>query len=208
MLPLTTDQARAFADHLAGLHRATIVAPTDPAAVGARAIIAALAHLSPALDQIAADLETHLERVSICIPTPGGSLILLSPSAVADPVRYAMTAAHECQHAAQREALGFGQVIIDYVASPELRARAEADAYSVGLYVAYLLTGVLPTVDAAVASLASDTYHLAPDEVDLGRGVLQSHVETIAQGLAPPLRVAVEALAWIQANEAIVGRAL
>ena len=100
MLVLTTDQARAFADHLASLHRATIVAPSDPAAVGARAIIAALAHLSPALDEIAADLETHLERVSVTIPTPTGSLILLSPSAVADPWLYAMTAAHECQHAA------------------------------------------------------------------------------------------------------------
>lgn len=197
MLPLTTDRARAFADHLAGLHRATIVAPTDPAAVGARAIIAALAHLSPALDQIAADLETHLERVSICIPTPGGSLILLSPSAVADPVRYAMTAAHECQHAAQREALGFGQVIIDYVASPELRARAEADAYSVGLWVGYLLTGILPLASDAMASLASSTYHLAPEEIELARGVVESHLESMASGLPPPLTVAVEAHAWL-----------
>ena len=197
MLPLTTDQARAFADHLASLHRATIVAPTDPAAVGARAIIAALAHLSPALDQIASDLETHLERVSICIPTPGGSLILLSPSAVADPVRYAMTAAHECQHAAQREALGFGQVIIDYVASPELRARAEADAYSVGLWVGYLLTGILPLASDAMASLASSTYHLAPEEIELARGVVESHLESMASGLPPPLTVAVEAHAWL-----------
>ena len=197
MLVLTSESARAFADHLASLHRATIVAPTDPAAVGARAIVSALAHLSPALDEIAADLETHLERVSVTIPTPGGSLILLSPSAVADPTRYAMTAAHECQHAAQREALGFGQVIIDYIGSPELRARAEADAYSVGLYVGFLLTGILPLASEAMASLASATYHLAPDDIELARGVVESHLESMAAGLPPPIAVAVEAHAWL-----------
>ena len=197
MLALTTESARAFADHLAGLHRATIVAPTDAAAVGARAILSALAHLSPALDEIAADLETHLERVSVTIPTPTGSLILLSPSAVADPALFAMTAAHECQHAAQREALGWGQVVIDYVGSPELRARAEADAYSVGLYVGYLLTGILPLASEAMGSLASATYHLAPEDIELARGVVESHLETMAAGLPPPIAVAVEAHAWL-----------
>ena len=197
MLVLTTESARAFADHLASLHRATIVAPSDPAAVGARAIVSTLAHLSPALDEIAADLETHLESVSVTIPTPMGSLILLSPSAVADPTRYAMTAAHECQHAAQREALGWGQVVIDYVGSPELRARAEADAYSVGLYVGYLLTGILPLASEAMASLATATYHLAPEDIELARGVVESHLETMAAGLPPPITVAVEAHAWL-----------
>ena len=197
MLTLTAENARAFADHLAGLHRATIVAPSDPAAVGARAILSALAHLSPALDEIASDLETHLERVSITIPTPTGSLILLSPSAVSNPALYAMTAAHECQHAAQREALGWGQVVIDYIGSPELRARAEADAYSVGLYVGYLLTGILPLASEAMTSLASVTYHLAPDDIELARGVVESHLESMAAGLPPPIAVAVEAHAWL-----------
>jgi hypothetical protein len=197
VLPLTTDQARAFADHLASLHRATIVAPSDPAAVGARAILAALAHFAPALDELAADLETHLERVSVTIPTPGGSLILLSPSAVSDPMRFAMTAAHECQHAAQREALGFGQVVIDYIGSPELRARAEADAYACGLYVGFLLTGILPLASEAMDSLASSTYHIAPEDIELARGVVESHLETMAAGLPPPIAVAVEAHAWL-----------
>ena len=197
MLVLTTEHARAFADHLASLHRATIVAPSDPAAVGARAIVSALAHLSPVLDSLAADLETHLESVSVTIPTPYGSLILLSPSAVADPTRYALTAAHECQHAAQREALGWGQVIIDYVGSPELRARAEADAYACGLYVGYLLTGILPLASEAMDSLASATYHLAPEDIELARGVVESHLESMAAGLPPPIAVAVEAHAWL-----------
>lgn len=197
MLVLTTEHARAFADHLASLHRATIVAPSDPAAVGARAIVSALAHLSPVLDSLAADLETHLESVSVTIPTPYGSLVLLSPSAVADPTRYAITAAHECQHAAQREALGWGQVIIDYVGSPELRARAEADAYACGLYVGYLLTGILPLASEAMDSLASATYHLAPEDIELARGVVESHLESMAAGLPPPIAVAVEAHAWL-----------
>jgi hypothetical protein len=89
---------------------------------------------------------------------------------------------------------------IDYVASPELRARAEADAYAVGLFVGYLLTGMLPTLDGALASLSSDTYHLAADEVALGRGVLESHLTTMASGLCPPLTIAVDVLAWLRAT--------
>jgi len=207
---LTLTQAHALGAHLAGLHRTTIVEPDDAPARVARAILSALGRGVPALASLVADLEVRASRVSVALPTPGGSLVILSPAAVADPLRYAVTVAHELAHAEQRDAAGAVQVAADYLAAPELRARAEADAYAVGLWVAYLLTGVLPTVDAAVQALSSDTYHLAPDEVDLGRGVLLSHVETIAQGLAPPLRVAVEVLAWLRANapEAIVGRAL
>jgi len=207
---LSMPQAHALGAHLAGLHRTTIVEPDDAPARVARAILSALGHGVPALASLVADLEVRASRVSVTLPTPGGSLVILSPAAVADALRYAVTVAHELVHAEQRDAAGAVQVAADYLASPELRARAEADAYAVGLWVAYLLTGVLPSTDDAVRSLSSDTYHLAPDEVELGRGVLQSHVETIAQGLAPPLRVAVEALAWLRANApaSIVGRAL
>jgi hypothetical protein len=207
---LSMPQAHALGAHLAGLHRTTIVEPDDAPARVARAILSALGHGVPALASLVAGLEVRASRVSLTLPTPGGSLVILSPAAVVDPLRYAVTVAHELVHAEQRDAAGAVQVAADYLAAPELRARAEADAYAVGLFVAYLLTGVLPAIDDAVASLSSDTYHLAPDEVELGRGVLLSHVETIAQGLAPPLRVAVEALAWLRANApaSIVGRAL
>mgnify|MGYP000349548124 FL=1 len=69
-----------------------------------------------------------------------------------------------------------------------------------GLWVEYLLTGSFPTTDDAVRSLSSDTYHLAAEEVELGRGVLESHLATMAAGLPPPLPVAVEALAWLRAH--------
>jgi len=197
---LTMTQARALGAHLAGLHRTTIVEPGDAPAVAARAMLAALARAVPTLADLAAALELRANHISVTVPTPAGSLVILSPAAVADPLGYASTTAHEVTHAKQRDDAGFAQVAIDYVASPELRARAEADAYAVGLWVEYLLTGSMPTADDAVRSLSSNTYHLAPDEVELGRGVLESHLATMAQGLPPPLPVAVEALAWLRAN--------
>ena len=207
---LTMPHAQALGAHLASLHRTTIVTPDDAPARAARAILGAVGRSLPALGSLADELMVRASRVSVTLPTPGGSLVILSPAAVSDPLRYAMTVAHEIVHATQRDEAGAVQVAVDYLAAPELRARAEADAYAVGLWVAYLLTGVLPTVDAAVASLSSDTYHLEPEHVELGRGVLLSHVETMAQGLPPPLSVAVEVLAWLQAHapEAIVGRVL
>jgi hypothetical protein len=43
-------------------------------------------------------------------------------------------------------------------------------------------------------------YHLAADEVALGRGVLESHLTTMAAGLCPPLTIAVDVLAWLRAE--------
>ena len=199
MLTITPAIARALSDHLAALHGAHVVTPDEAPAVAARAMLSALARAVPALAGLAAELEVRADRVSVTVPTPAGTVIVLSPAAVADPLRYAATVAHEMQHAVQLHGQAVAQSI-DYVASPELRARAEADAYAVGLFVGYLLTGMLPTLDGALASLSSDTYHLAPDEVALGRGVLESHLTTMAAGLCPPLTIAVDVLAWLRAE--------
>lgn len=199
MLTITPAIARALSDHLAALHGAHVVTPDEAPARAARALLSALARAVPALSDLVAELEVRADRVSVTAPTPAGPVIILSPSAVADPERYAATVAHEMQHAVQLHGQAVAQSI-DYVASPELRARAEADAYAVGLWVHYLLTGVLPTADDAIASLSSDTYHLAPDEVTLGGGVLASHLATMAQQLCPPLTVAAEVLLWLRAE--------
>ena len=197
---LTLPIAQALGAHLAAKHGAHVVTPDEAPARAARALLAALARVAPVLSDLAAELEVRANRVSVTVPTPAGPVIVLSPAAVADPLRYAATVAHEMQHAQQLDAGGAVRTSIDYVASPELRARAEADAYAVGLFVRHVLTGSLPRADDAVASLSSDTYHLAPDEVALGRGVLESHLTTMAAGLCPPLTIAVDVLAWLRAE--------
>ena len=64
----------------------------------------------------------------------------------------------------------------------------------------WFLTGVVPALDDALASIAGETYHLGADHVALARGVLESHRATMEAGLCPPLRVALEVLAWLRAN--------
>ena len=103
------------------------------------------------------------------------------------------------QHAAQLDAAGSIQGSIDYVASSELRARAEADAYAVGVYVSYLLSGIAPR-NEAIMSLASNLYHLAPEDVDLARGILSSHLATMKGGAVPPIQTALEAMTWLRLN--------
>lgn len=197
---ITLDVAQALGAHLATLHQTRVVTPDDAIAIGARAMLSALAQVSPVLTSVVDELELRASHVSVTIPTPAGTVIILSPAAVADPTRYAATVAHEHQHAVQLAAGGAVRTSIDYVASPELRARAEADAYAVGLFVAFLLSGTLPTADEALTSLSGGTYHLAPEEVELARGVLASHLATMGGGFCPPLTVAVEVLAWLRAE--------
>jgi len=198
MIPMTL--SRALGAHLAAKHRATVVSQDDGIGAAARAILDAAARMSPVADAIVAEITARTARISVTVPTPAGSLIVLSPAAVADPLRYAMTVAHEHQHAVQRNEAGAIQVAVDYLASPELRARAEADAYAVGLWTGYLLTGMLPSLDDALRSIAGETYHLDAEEVALARGVLESHLATMAEGYCPPLTVALDVLAWLRAE--------
>ncbi len=89
---LTLDVSEALGAHLASLHGAHVVTPDDAPAIAARAMLSALARAVPALAGLAAELEVRANRVSVTVPTPAGTVIVLSPAAVADPLRYAMTA--------------------------------------------------------------------------------------------------------------------
>ena len=197
---LTMTLSHTLVAHLAAKRGATVVSQADGIGAAVRALLDGAARISPVVDTIVDELLSRTARVSVTVPTPGDPLIVLSPAAVADPLRYAMTGAHEMQHAVQIHAGGRVRTSIDDVASPELRARAEADAYAVGLWVGYLLTGLLPTLDDALRSIAGETYHLADDEVALARGVLESHLATMAAGVCPPLTIALDVLTWLRAE--------
>ena len=196
MIPATLGSELSAA--LARIHLTHVVAPTDPAAVIARGLLSALTRVVPPPGgEILASIEASAERVSTTFPTPFGVVIVLSQGAVADPVEYAATIAHEHQHAAQIHARGGVGAAVDYLGSGELRARAEADAYAVGVAVRWMLTGQLPTLDQALAPEASGLYHLSAGDLELARGVLASHLETMHAGLLPPLSVAREVHAWL-----------
>lgn len=200
MNPIPMSLSHALVAHLAAKRGATVVGPDDAPARVARALLSAVGRGVPALSTLVAELEMRADRVSVTVPTPAGTVIVLSLAAVADPLRYAMTGAHEMQHDAQLDQGGAVRTSIDYVASPELRARAEADAYAVGLWVGYLLTGMLPSLDDALRSIAGETYHLEAEHVDLARGVLESHLATMAAGVCPPLTIALDVLTWLRAE--------
>ena len=95
----------------------------------------------------------------------GDVLRLLPPTRCGTPP----TVAHEMQHAEQPRR-GAVRTSIDHVASPSCARPRRGRCLRGGASSATLLTGMLPTLDSALASLSSDTYHLAADEVALGRG--------------------------------------
>ena len=186
-----------LAAYLSERHATHVIGPTDPGAVVAQGVMGILLRLVPAAAPVINLIESANERISTTFPTPLGTFIVLSQAAVATPLEHASTVAHEHQHAVQIHARGGVGAAIDYLGSGELRARAEADAYAVGVCVRWLLTGQLPTLDQALAPEASGLYHLDTGEIGLARGVLASHLETMHAGLLPPLSVAREAHAWL-----------
>jgi len=205
---ITLDQSRALGAHLAAGHGgASIYTHDSPVVALLLGTQRYVTRLAPIVGAVAPDLS----RVSVTLPLPGvGTVIVLSPDAVATPEAYAETVAHEVTHAHQAAAVGALQSDVDYLGSGELRATREAQAYVVGLWVRYLLTGTLPSVEDAMASLASGLYHLAPEEVALARAIVTSGIETMRGNACPAYAVAVDAWGWLSAHapEAIVVEAL
>ena len=192
-------QARELVAFLSAKYKTTVVYPNDPARVIAQALLDSIAHAMPLFRDLANQLAVRVKRVSVTIPTPKGAMIAISPNADENAETLAETGAHEHQHAVQENRVGTVQVIVDYL-EPELRAQREAEAYSVSLAVRWFLTGNLPTIDDAVASLSSDTYLLPAEHIELARGILRSNLATMENGLCPPITVAVDVLEWLRSK--------
>lgn len=195
---ITLDQAKALGAHLGALHKATILTHDAPSVAVILLALDTVAHVLPVASPITSTIRTRAEGVSVTLPTPLGTLVVLSRSASEDPLVCAETVAHEATHAHQIQVTGGTQLVVDYLGSGELRATREAGAYVVGLWVRHLLTGTVPTPEDALASLGSGLYHLDASELTLARGIVASGVESIRLGLCPPYSVAVEALTWLR----------
>jgi hypothetical protein len=207
---ITLDTARACARDLAAARGALIVDPDD--ARSRRATLEGAVSLIPGAGPVLATVRGLLagaaESVAgLAVPSPWGTAILLSPRAVVDGPAYLSTVVHELVHDAQADAVGAGQVAVDYL-NAELRALREAEAGGVGLFARYLVTGERPSPDEA-GVVASDLYHLGGDDRAFGRAVVESSLAAIDTGAVPPHSVARALLAWSwsHAPEAIAAEA-
>lgn len=198
-------QAQQFVEDLADAYGFAVLKPDDVGVVAMREALRVAGALIPVpvVGQVLDGLLERADHTSVTVPAV--DVILLSPHAVASAVEYAAVGAHECAHASQIDRTGDGQSIVDYLLSAELRAQREAEACAVEAFVRALLTGEVPSVDAIVDGLRSG-YHLDAAHIELARGILRSHAETIRAGVVPPIKAAVDALAMLRrvAPDAIV----
>ena len=175
----------------------TILRPGDALYTVAVGLYSALAAAQPAsmravTSVVLSSLETLSQRVSVTI----GSVIVLSPAAVADDVTHAATIAHEVTHRTQVERAGIVQVAVDYLGSGELRSQREADASAAGLWMRYVLTGDLPVEAPTLA----DLYHLDAGDAAMARSIIAAHLATIRAGVVPNLDVCVVLAKWFRAQ--------
>ena len=197
---ISMEHARALGAHLAAQHGATILHPDD---VVPHAVLVALDIADdylPALAPITEALLKRLEHVSVTLPTPMGTVILLSRAACADPLSYARTVTHECIHAEQIARRGGPGIVVDYALSQSLRAANEGNGYGGGLGMHWLLTGEVLDASGPVASLSTDTYLLDAAAILLGGGIVSVHVDTMRAGLLPNLSTVVTAYRWLRAH--------
>lgn len=172
----------------------TVLRPGDPLHTAAVTLYAALAAAQPVAMRaltagVLSSLETLSQRVSVTI----GTVVILSPAAVADDVTHGAALAHEFVHRSQEARSGIIQAAVDYT-SGELRAQREAEACAAGLWMRYVLTGDLP-VDAPTLS---DLYHLDAGDSAMARAIIAAHLATIRAGVVPNLDVCIVLARWFR----------
>lgn len=207
---ITLDTARACIAALAAERGAKVLDPDDarPWLLALEAAVSLVPGAAPIVAAVRGLLSGAADSVAgLALPTPWGTLVILSPRALVDGPTLLSVAVHELVHDAQARAVGAGQVAVDYL-HPELRALREAEAGGVGLWARYLVTGVRPSPDDA-GVVRSSIYHLDAPSRAFARAVVESSLVSIDTGAVPPHSVARELLAWLRehAPEAIVAEA-
>lgn len=202
--------AKALVEHLASLHAATIHPPDGLLQQATRFALGALGAGVPMAKPVVDVAVGHVDRWSVTFPVldTHTSAILLSPSHVIEPVRYAEVGTHEVWHGAIIQRDGW-QWVADYLLSSELRAEREAGAVVVQRFVRLLLTGEdIPDVGEATRVLLAGAYHLQAGDGLFAQAQVASGLETMRNGLVPPYSVAVEARDWLKshARDAILAR--
>ena len=112
MTALTLAQAHALGAHLAaarGLHLAAWDSPTARLVRVGLDLAASIPGAGALVD--AASLRDP--RISRCVPTPAGALVLLSQGTHDDPVQYVESLAHEVTHAGQLALVGAVLVVVE-----------------------------------------------------------------------------------------------
>ena len=112
-----------------------------------------------------------------------------SPAAWGDPVQCLATAMHELSHVGQLRASASGSLgavgeafwCLDYLAIPEARGAAEAQAYTETMVV-QVLFGADVAQASAQALAALNSYGLSADALALCKAMILSTEETIAAG--------------------------
>ena len=201
-MTITADQAAALSAELLTAAGAWYVDPDSDALKVAAVLMRGAEFVVPGVGATLATVADVVTSQSLVIPGPQPLAIVGAADRV-DPVRFAVAAAGLAVHAAQMARAGAVQTVTDYVGSSELRAVRTAHAGIARAFVRYLLTGEALTVDAVAADVAAHAL-LPLDAVDvtLARGIVASALASVADGLAPPIRAAMGALAWLRANAA------
>lgn len=188
-------------EEIAKAENVTVIEYEDIGASGLRVLIQAAGALIPGTAGVSAELLGKLSTVSITSWVPlVGNVVLLSEAACSTPENKLVTFAHELCHAKQIDAAGPAQAAVNYLGSGKMRARAEADGAACGMWVRYLLTGVLPTEEQVERTWNASLYHLDAEDTAFARESIYGHLDSMRDG-GPNLRAARLVEKWLLDHE-------
>jgi len=196
----TWEHAHRFANDLAIERNLHIILPDNP--IRKAVIAGARFAATQAGLLVVGSILPDLSRVSVCLPLEhnDGSLVLVSEYAMSSPIIYAKTITHEGTHDHQSDRNGHTRNAWDYVVSSEVRAQREAEAYVADLAIGFTLTGQLVDVHSVLQALGGPTYHMSRGSLALAGGLVKGAVESMQNGICPPVSTAKWAVEWVHKN--------
>ncbi len=198
---ISPDQAALMSAAIISSEQAVYLDGSSEAFQFAISLLAGLISMIPEVGGMVDQIVAKAVDKSFTVPGPTGPIVVIGKHDAAQPLSMVEAAVSQAVEAHSINSEGAIQSMVDKLGSEELRAVRDCHKMSAMIFVRYLLTGNLPTLEDAVSDVqVRALVHYSEDYSKMIKGMLASTLFTISLGGTPPVASAKIAHDWLRAN--------
>lgn len=198
---ISADQAALMSAAIISSEQAVYLDGSSEAFQFAISLLTGLISMIPEVGGMVDQIINKAADKSFTVPGPNGPIVVIGKYDAAQPLSMVEAAVSQAVEAHAINSEGAIQSMVNKLGSEELRAVRDCHKMSAMIFVRYLLTGNLPTLDDAVSTVQVGALsHYSDDYSKMIKGMIASTLFTISLGGTPPVASAKVAHDWLRAN--------